>query len=126
MADQYDRVLASYTDVTALEHVAPGMVRVVTVSDSYVVDARNEVCQCPDFEYHLDGEGRCKHLFSALRETDQLPTPEVFGYDESLDERPDAAETDGGNRQVATDGGCSCDLCTSDTGPGCFTTDLEV
>lgn len=105
MADQYDRVQSSYTDVLACEHVAPGMIRVVTVSDAYVVDARHEVCQCPDFEYHLDGQGRCKHLYAALRETDQLPTPEVFGYDESLTERPEPAETDGGTPQVATDGG---------------------
>jgi hypothetical protein len=93
MADHTGRILASHTDVMAVEHHAPGMCRVVTVSDCYTVDARHETCQCPDYEYNLDGQGRCKHLYAALRETDQLPTETVVGLDESLSER------------VATDGG---------------------
>jgi len=206
MADHVDRLVSSYVDVVAVEYNAPGMVRVVTVSDAYIVDCRQEVCSCPDFEYNLDGEGRCKHINAALRETDQLPTPTVFGYDESLTTRPDdqleddsaqpdrpteaeaEAVTDGGQSfdgfefgdqleyvgpeevpgdnttpkdrrapfefrhvsmhgtltvetkhnaprhyapdhpvnnpeywsVVSADGGCQCDLCASDTGPGCY------
>jgi len=45
---------------------------VVTVSDSYTVDARHEACECPDFEYNLNGDGRCKHLWAALDATDQI------------------------------------------------------
>lgn len=86
MADAYDRVLGSLTDVVAVEKHAPGMVRIITISDAYVVDARNEVCECPDFEYNLDGDGRCKHLWRALLETDQLPLAPFVGLDSDLEE----------------------------------------
>jgi len=86
MADTYDRILAAQTDVVAVEHHAPGMVRVVTVADSYVVDARHETCECPDYEYHLEGAGRCKHLWAALDATDQLDLSSRR-MEESLSER---------------------------------------
>jgi hypothetical protein len=98
MADQIDRIESSYTDVLAVERHAPGMVRVVTHSDAYVVDARHETCECPDFEYHLDGQGRCKHLYAALRETDQLNTPVLLGLDDDLDTPSDPVACDGGER----------------------------
>lgn len=98
MADHTNRILASYTDVVAVEHTAPGMVRVVTHSDSYTVDARHEACECPDYEYNLDGQGRCKHLWAALRETDQLNTPTVLGLDDDLEQRPEPVACDGGQR----------------------------
>jgi len=87
MADVYDRVLAALTDVVAVEDHAPGMVRVITMSDVYVVDARHEVCECPDWEYHLDGDGRCKHLWHALAVTDQVP-PSPLALDDDLEEGP--------------------------------------
>jgi len=89
MADAADRVLAAYDDVAAVEHTAPGMVRVVTFSDVYTVDVRHEACECSDFEYNLNGAGRCKHLWAALDATDQLPAA-VDGHwlEDDLDERP--------------------------------------
>lgn len=72
MSDVHDRVLGAATDVLDIEHVAPGMTRVTTLSDSYRVDVRHERCECPDWEYHLDGDGRCKHLWAALDATDSV------------------------------------------------------
>jgi len=96
MADRTDRACAALVDVVAVEHTAPGMVRVVTVSDAYTVDARHEVCECPDYEYHLDGEGRCKHLWAALDATDQID----LGRHELVD-----SLTDSGDTRVLADGG---------------------
>jgi len=96
MSDIHDRAHAACTDVVAVEHVAPGMVRVVTVHDSYQVDAREERCECPDWEYHLDGDGRCKHLWAALDATDQID----LGRHELVD-----SLTDSGDTRVLADGG---------------------
>jgi len=89
MATATDRAVAAFEDVVAVEHTAPGMVRVVTVSDAYIVDARHEVCECPDYEYHLEGEGRCKHLWAALDATDQLPFSPARDLVDDLDQGPE-------------------------------------
>lgn len=89
MADAYDRVLGALTDVVAIEDEAPGMLRVLTLSDEYIVDARHEVCECADYEYNLDGEGRCKHLYHALAVTDQIPIPSHLEIEDDLDEGPE-------------------------------------
>lgn len=92
-----DRAVRALMDVVAVERLAPGMVRVVTWSDAYVVDARGEGCACPDKEYNLDGEGRCKHEIAAMLATTDTPAP--YTPTDSLMER-------GGNPQpVMTDGG---------------------
>lgn len=88
MADATDRAIAALEDVVAVEHAAPGMVRVVTVSDAYVVDVRDEVCQCPDYEYHLDGRGRCKHIHAARLTTDATDLPAGCALVDDLDEGP--------------------------------------
>lgn len=75
MADRSTRAAAALEDIVAVEHHAPGMVNVVSVSDAYVVDVRNERCECPDMQYHLAGEGRCKHVWAALFATDRLEIP---------------------------------------------------
>lgn len=88
MADRTSRATAALEDVVAVEHYGPGMARVVTWSDSYVVDVRDSRCECPDMEYHLEGEGKCKHVWAAALATDRadlsLPGIELR---ESLDER---------------------------------------
>ncbi len=108
MADHIDRVEASYTDVVSVEHHAPGMCKVVTIRDSYIVDARHETCECPDFEYHLDGNGRCKHLYASLRETDQLPVSPILGLDDDLDECSNPVACDGGENVEGRPDDCNC------------------
>lgn len=70
-----DRAIRALEDVVAVEQRAPGMVRVVTWSDQYVVDARDGGCTCPDKEYNLEWEGRCKHEWAAVLATTELPSP---------------------------------------------------
>ena len=115
MADSESRVLKSYTDVLAVEREAPGMVNVVTLSDSYTVDTWDETCECADYRYNLDGQGRCKHLYGALRETEQLPCGALTGYDDSLDGRPSEKATptvaDGGQDKAPRP---DCDRCGDD------------
>lgn len=100
MSDIHDRVHAACIDVVAVEHTAPGMVQVVTINDSYQVDAREERCECPDWEYNLDGDGRCKHLWAALDATGQI---ELGRHDltESLADRQDQTQ----DTRVLADGG---------------------
>lgn len=89
MADADSRAVAAFEDVVAVESAAPGMVRVVTWSDAYTVDVRDGVCQCPDYEYNLDGQGRCKHLIAARVATDQAPAPAPWPLADDLDEGPE-------------------------------------
>jgi hypothetical protein len=86
VSDRTDRAHAALTDVVAVEHHAPGMVRVVSTANSYVVDARHERCECPDYQYRLDGQGRCKHLYAALDAVDKLDLGR-HALDESLTTR---------------------------------------
>lgn len=93
MSTRTDRAVAGWTDVVAIEEYAPGMVRVVTVRDARVVDARHERCDCPDMAYNLDGEARCKHLWAALDATGQLPTPGTRPVEVSLGHQGRDSET---------------------------------
>lgn len=89
-----DRAVRSLVDVVAVEQVAPGMVEVVTWSDSYVVDARDAGCNCPDKQYNLDTGGMCKHEYAALvADIERIPTP--FEVTDDLSQR---AVADGGER----------------------------
>lgn len=87
-------------DVVAVERMAPGLVRVVTLSDHYVVDARDGGCRCPDAEYTLGGDERCKHELAALLATSAYPAPFPVVDDLWHLRRP----SDGAQRLVA-DGG---------------------
>ncbi|WP_135363432.1 hypothetical protein [Halosimplex halophilum] len=87
MADATSRAVAALTDVVAVEREAPGMVSVVSVSDEYVVDVRGERCECPDMQYHLEGEGRCKHIHAARIATGVVDVPGIDLAD-NLDEGP--------------------------------------
>lgn len=84
MEDDVDRVVRALTDIIAVERQAPDMVRVTTVSDEYIVDTRYGRCTCSDMQYNLQGEGRCKHLWRALLEMDQLPVNPIFGLDNNV------------------------------------------
>ena len=75
MADRTSRAIASFLDVVAVEHYGPGMVRIVSWSDSYIIDVRERRCECPDMEYQLEGEGNCKHVWAALVATDEIDAP---------------------------------------------------
>lgn len=88
MSDRTDRAVAALEDVVAVERVAPGMVRVVSWSDSYTVDAREGRCECPDQQYNLEGDERCKHYLAArLATSDEWPAPwDVVG---DLDQGPE-------------------------------------
>lgn len=87
-----ERALRALQDVVDAKEIAPGMMRVSTWSDSYVIDARGEGCNCPDKRYN--DAPRCKHEFAAiLADSDHLPTP--FVIDSSQDE-----------------GGHSCEMCS--------------
>lgn len=81
MVDETTRVVRALTDIVAVEHQAPDMVRVVTLSDEYIVDTRHERCTCFDMQYNLGEDDRCKHLWRALLETNQLPVNPIFGVD---------------------------------------------
>lgn len=92
------RAVRALTDVIAAEEVAPGLMRVVTWSDEYYVDARDGGCLCPDKEYH--DAAICKHEYSALvADVDRLPTP----YVQNIEDRPTAL----------ADGGEPCEECAA-------------
>jgi len=96
MADIQDRIASAFEECPVVEHTAPGMVRVISFTDVYRVDVRSEVCECPDFQYHLDGHGRCKHVIAALVATEQLeidlPGPELLADIDDHDADPIPAE----------------------------------
>jgi len=84
-----DRLERAFLDVIAVERQAPGLVKVVTWSDSYLVDAREAGCNCPDKQYNEPS--RCKHDWGAIVAASDIPAP--FTVTDSLDER---VMTDGG------------------------------
>lgn len=84
MVDETTRVVRALTDVVAVERQALDLVRVVTLSDEHIVDTRHERCTCFDMQYNLQGDGRCKHLWRALLETNTLPASPIFGIDDNL------------------------------------------
>ena len=78
-----DRAIRAIEDVVAVEDLGPGMARVVTWSDSYVVDMRDGGCNCADKKYNH--APMCKHEASALiANSDDYPDPYIR---DSLDER---------------------------------------
>lgn len=99
-----DRAIRALEDVVAIEHMAPGMVRVCTWSDEYVVDARDGGCTCPDQEYNLQGDGRCKHEWAAVLATTELPSP-TEPVDSLTADGPTPILADGGERPDD----CTCD-----------------
>jgi hypothetical protein len=89
-----NRAENALADVVAVERMAPGLCRVVTWSDAYPVDVRGEGCNCPDNQYHLTPDERCKHEVGAmLAMRDDVETPGLAV--ENLDAR---AVADGGER----------------------------
>jgi len=93
-----DRIERAYADVVAVEEVARGLMRVVSWSSEYYVDAAGSGCDCPDKTHNLPEGVACKHEASAIIATrDDLPGP--WDPAETLDTR------DGKARGVMTDGG---------------------
>jgi len=71
-----DRAARAFEDVVAVEHMAPGMVRVVTWTGAYPIDAWGDGCNCPDKKYN--DVPFCKHELAALAsDTDRLPSPGI-------------------------------------------------
>lgn len=107
-----DRAENALADVVAVERMAPGMVRVVTWSDAYPIDARGEGCNCPDNQYNLVENAKCKHEHAAmLAMSEEYPTPFIVRDD--LDRR---AVADGGERPDD----CDCSEEQDDDGLPCF------
>jgi hypothetical protein len=95
---QDDRAHRALTDIIAVEQYAPGMAKVTSWSDEYIIDLRGDGCACPDKEYN--DVPKCKHEYSALLAMgDAMPNP----YVTETRERTTAA--DGGQRP--TDCECS-------------------
>jgi hypothetical protein len=93
------RAVRALTDIVAVEDYAPGMCRVVSWSDEYIIDLRGEGCACPD-KMHNDAES-CKHEYAAmLVKAEFAPSPYVS---ETRERTPVAA--DGGLRRPQT---CEC------------------
>jgi hypothetical protein len=92
-----DRAARAYEDVLAVEYdEETDLLRVVTLSDSYLVDDRDGVHACPDREYN--DVDLCKHLVAALATTGELNVPTGWAIVEDLSERPEDPEVraDGG------------------------------
>lgn len=90
------RAVRALTDIVAVETVAPGMVRVVSWSDAYVVDARDAGCNCPDSQYNLEAGDYCKHHYAAIFADTDFPS--TFIQTTSLETRTQEQPmiTDGG------------------------------
>ena len=95
MSDDSDRAYRALTDVIDVESVAPGMMRVTSWGGSYVVDARDGGCRCPDKEYNAPL--RCKHEIAAFMADTGMPCPWT----------PDEQTTD---QRIMTDGGVAVDV----------------
>lgn len=95
-----DRAVAACEEVLAVERGDPGsgIVRVVTMADAYHVDVRERRCTCPDHNYNLEGEGRCKHLMAAMDATGRIDVG-VHDLVEDLEHREPVVATDGGADQ---------------------------
>jgi len=92
-----DRIERAYADVVAVEEVARGLMRVVSWSAEYYVDAAGGGCDCPDKTHNLPEGVACKHEVAAIVATTETPGP--WDPAETLDTR------DGEARGVMADGG---------------------
>jgi len=84
------RAIRAFTDVLAVEwDDESGVANIVTLSDSYMAVPELRQHNCPDREYHLDGEGMCKHLAALEITRGNIDAPEGWLSVENLDERTD-------------------------------------
>jgi len=110
LSDRAHRALEQY--LTVLEDYgrargADDLYMVVSQSGKeYLVDARDGVCECPDFEYRCSGI-RCKHLWRVAYATGDaaIPTDADVDVDPQLGEHIDASPRADSPQPVATDGG---------------------
>ena len=109
---QSDRAARAIEDVVAVERMAPGLVRVVTWSDVWPVDARDAGCNCPDKQYN--DAPMCKHEYAALlSDVDRYPSPGIVTDDISR-----RAVPDGGEKQRPA--ACACGDDMDDADLPCF------
>jgi len=66
------RAVRAFSQIASVERLGGDIVRVVSISDTYVVDVREQRCECPDYERNLDRRGHCKHLIAALDATGEV------------------------------------------------------
>mgnify|MGYP006291398095 CR=1 FL=1 len=108
------RALTEYMTVlpeTGMARDADGLFLVVSQSGSeYLVDNREGRCNCPDAEYNLEPDERCKHERRVNYATGQTPIPAwvaTEAIDPQLGERtatsPVRAATDGGTTSQDTE-----------------------
>lgn len=72
------RAVRALTDIVAVKSYAPGMCKVVSWSDEYILDMRGEGCACPDAKHNLESGEHCKHQYAAmLAGYEDAPTPYI-------------------------------------------------
>jgi len=135
--ERTERALTEYLTVTPSDEGDEHTVEVHSQSgETYLVDAVEGTCLCPDAEYNLDDETPCKHArrsrFALGLEAVPVGAAETLDVDPSLGCGTDAdlrfAASDGGvveagdDAEVLTDGGETeeCDECAELSGLGCF------
>ena len=136
--DRTERALTEYLTVTTCDVGDENVVEVHSQSGkSYVVDAVEGTCTCPDAEYNLDETETCKHAKRArfALGLDAVPVVATLEVDETLGCGTDAdlrfATTDGGvveagdDAEVLTDDEENadtdeCDECAELDGMPCF------
>lgn len=68
------RAARAFQDIVAVERLAPGLCRVVSVRSAHRVDARDGGCECADKRHNQPDE--CKHEIAARAALgDDLPAP---------------------------------------------------
>lgn len=80
-----DRALRAFTDVLAVEHDEDaGLLRVVTLSDCYLLVPDGGLHQCGDREYH--GVDLCKHVAACEITRGHIDAPEGWMVVEDFDD----------------------------------------
>jgi len=132
--DRTERALTEYLTVLPTEEGDEHVVEVHSQSGkSYVVDAVEGNCSCPDAEYNLDDEDACKHAKRArfALGLDAVPVVATLEVDETLGCGTDAdlrfATTDGGVVEAGDDAEVldanetdECEECAELDGMPCF------
>ena len=139
--ERTERALTEYLTVTECDEGDEHVVEVHSQSgETYVVDAVEGNCGCPDAEYNLDDDETCKHATRArfALGLDAVPSGAVEALGDAVDETIGCG-TDADLRFAASDGGVieagddaevltddeetdeECDVCAELDGDlGCF------
>ncbi|MBX0325779.1 hypothetical protein EGH21_22435 [Halomicroarcula sp. F13] len=88
MADEVQRVIGAFEDVVAIEHDEDaGLFQVVTWCDTYLAIPTEGQHLCPDVEYHLEGNDRCKHQWAVDIVRGRVDAPAPWLVVDDLDQR---------------------------------------